>query len=269
MPNINLIPEIYYNPLDPYHYEYDNIPLRNIIKRLELVNFAVDINSNILRDSVGNQGTLSNRLNQSINEDGSLKTQAIDEAMHNIANHEDGSITIDNITYNYVKMLSEERSKLELISDEATALKIKFAYNNPSETEVVFEDETVIFENSDTVTWTIIPPNRVRAELNLPLSIAHQHVYDENPVHLNVISPNYREYRVNSISTPFIEGSLRVYINGIRLSETSTIYVYGAEGPSGNWELTSFTSDHENGTFELNRSISPNDIIRIDYDKQL
>jgi hypothetical protein len=62
-----------------------------------------------------------------------------------------------------------------------------------------------------------------------------------------------------------MEGSLRVYINGSRLTENSEIYVSGYTPSSDNISI-SFTSDYENGTFFLTNAITDDDIIRIDFD---
>ena len=78
-------------------------------------------------------------------------------------------------------------------------------------------------------------------------------------------SPDYTNYLVNSVATPFIEDSLRVYINGIRLSSSDWVYVPGPDGPDDNWTLTSFTPDHTSGSFEINRTLDSSDIVRIDY----
>ena len=105
MPEINLISVPLYDPMHPYHWEYDNLPLRVLMQREELINAAVDINSQIIRDAAGDQGTVANRLNQSMEENGNLKTIAIDEALHNIGWHEDGEYdgvdyaTDEHITY--------------------------------------------------------------------------------------------------------------------------------------------------------------------------
>src|SRR5476649_580731 len=101
MPDIDLIPEVLHQSLDPYHWYYDNLPLQNILDRISLVNYAVDNAEDILRKSVGTQGTLANRLAQSINDDGTLKTAAIDDALHNIESHSDNGT--------YVRMLLAER----------------------------------------------------------------------------------------------------------------------------------------------------------------
>ena len=68
MPRIELIPEVLYDGLHPYNYNYDNLPLRNILDRQTIMNLAIDLNSDILRDSVGSAGTLANRLSQTIND---------------------------------------------------------------------------------------------------------------------------------------------------------------------------------------------------------
>lgn len=260
MPKIDLITPIKYNSLWPYNSYYDNIPIENISTRVDLVNIAVDQHEFILEASQGTAGSLANRLDQSIESDGDLRTDAIDEAEHAIGAHTDGEY--DGIEY--VRMLLEERDKLDLISDEATALTIQFPTVSST---VVFTDETVEFQDSETVTWTVTAPNIVTANLAFSETAAHEHHYDLTPVHSNLSTPDYTNYKSTSVATPYIDGSLRVYVNGIRLSESDEVYVFDADdGPSGTWTLTSYTSDYANGTFALNRALSSSDIIRIDFD---
>jgi Holliday junction resolvasome RuvABC DNA-binding subunit len=134
---------------------YDNLPLRNIYIRQELINDAVNINSDILRQAVGTQGTVSNRLAQSINDDGTLKASAIDGAKHNIAQHKDGQATVSSaelaaltaLGYSvsnpvpFVRMTLAERDKLSLMASEATAFKLQL--DTPS--NVVLFDDTLVF----------------------------------------------------------------------------------------------------------------------------
>lgn len=263
MPRIELIPEVLYQAMDPYHHSFDNLPLRNILTRQDLVNSAVDNNSEILRDSVGTAGTLSNRLNQSIEEDGSLKTVAVDDTLHNIALHTDGSVEISGVPVDFVRMQQSERDKLSLITDEATAFKLQV---ETISTTVLFDNDTVRVVDSDTVTWEVSSPNEVKANFSFPVAAAHQHFYDRTPIDANLVTPDYTNYKVTSVSTPFIAGSLRVSINGTKLSETGSVYVPDSTGPDGTWTLTTFTGNATGGTFALNRAITASDVIRVDFD---
>lgn len=258
MPNIDQITPIKYQGLWPYHSHYDNLPLEYIATRIDLVNLATDQNEEILRDAIGSAGTLSNRLNQSIEDDGSLKQTAVDETEHSVGAHTDGEYE----GVEYVRMLKEERDKLALIADEATAITVEI------ESEAVqFDEGVLIFQDSDTITWEVIPSNIIRANMSFPDTAAHEHYYSLVPVHANLMSPDYTNYKTTSVSTAYIEDSLRVYINGIRINEDDDVYVYdAATGPSGTWTLTSFTGNYSAGTFVLNRALSSSDIINIDFD---
>jgi hypothetical protein len=254
MPRIELIDVPLYNPTDPYHFEIDNIPLKNILQRQELINLSLDNVLKQLRDAIGTQGSVANRLNQSIEPDGSLKTTAIDDANHSIEAHSD--------TDEYVRMLREESDKLTLISDEATDLTLEIQ-NGTS--EVDFSSGEVRFRNSNTVTWSVTAPNIVRAHMAFPEEAAHQHYYSQTPVHSNIVEPDYRNYKVNSSSSEIIEGSLRVIVNGVRINDTEAVYVPGplVDDP---WMLLSFTANEVAGTFQLSTAISDDDVIIIDYD---
>lgn len=260
----------------PYHYVYDNIPLEALKRRDEILSSSLDKATTVLADAQGTQGSLSNRLNQSIDEDGNLKSTAIDQALHNIAEHLDGSKIETPYIINYyantlmypsvvnpvpyVRMLHAERDKLSRIADEATNLSVEL--NLPSQT-ILFNDGSVILENSDTIEWSFTAPNVLKPIINFSLDFVHRHYYDVDPITLD-----YQNYSVNVLSTPYMEGSLRVYLNGTRLSESSNIYAPG-ETPSNSPYFITFTSDYVNGTFSLSTAITASDIIRIDFDVAL
>jgi hypothetical protein len=255
MPRIELIDVPLYNPTDPYHFEIDNIPLRSLIKRQELINLSLDNVLEEIRDAIGTQGSMANRLNQSIEQDGSLKTVAIDDALHSIESHAD--------TDDFVRMLREESEKLTLVADEATDLTLEFQ-NEPG-SEVDFDSDEVRFRDSETITWRVMSPNMIFADMVFPTSAAHQHHYSQVPVHEDMVDPDFINYKANSGSTSFVNGSLRIYVNGVRINETEAIYVPGplVDDP---WMLLSFTSDYAAGTFALSAAISEDDVIIIDYD---
>ena len=260
MPDIEKIPEVLQNAENPYHYVYDNLPLENILARQRIINLQVDNNSQDLRLASGTAGTLSNRINVSVASDGSLKVSQLDAALHSIGAHADG----EWLGVEYVRMTQDERDKLDLISDEATALLVQF---NTVSTDVLFTDTTVEFEDSDTVSWSVTAPNKVKANLGFPASAAHQHFYDRIPANVTPSIPNYTDFKSTSVATPFTSGTLRVYVNGVRIPEGSPgVYVPPASGPNGTWKVTYFSATPTSGTFSLNRAITASDVIRIDFD---
>lgn len=285
MPNLDAITVPEYQPLDPYHHEYDNLPLKVIIQRQDLLNNEVTINTEILREAIGDQGTLSNRLNQSLNNNGSLNTDAMDSpenssgnvVLHNIAAHSDGTATLSSAELadmsalgyplsnpvSYVRMLDAERDKLALMDDEANQLDL--SVETPSAT-ISFENGTVELVPSDSITWNVTDGTQVSAIATFSTS-SHTHVYDVAPVHQNLVTPDYTNYKTTSVATVFIDGSLRVFINGIRLPEGSPgVFVPPSTGPEDTWTETYFSSDSTAGTFALNRAITSDDVIRIDFD---
>lgn len=255
MPRIELIPEVYYQPNDPYHWEIDNLPLKNIVRRQNLINLALDNVIEQMTNAIGTQGSLSNRLNQSIDEDGNLKSDAIDQALHSIEEHQD--------SVDYVRMSKAQSDKLDLVADEATNFGL--LVNADGSNQVAFDAGYVRIEPSATVTPVIESPNILKFNLGFPISAAHQHFYGLIPVAANLITPDYINYKVNSVATPYIEGSLRVYINGVRIFEDAEVYVPGAL-ITDPWTLLSYTPDYQNGLFVLSAAISDEDVIRVDFD---
>lgn len=255
MPRIENLPEVLYQPNDPIHWEIDNLPLKNILRRIDLVNMAVDNALEQIREATGTQGSMANRLNQSINEDGSLKTAAIDAALHSIEEHED--------TDDYVRMTKSQSDKLDLVASEATDITIQV--DNDGSAAVLFDEGLIEIQASDTITPIVEAPNIVKFDLNFSVEAIHAHHYGLTPVHANLITPDFTNYKVNSLATPYIEDSLRVFINGVRIFDGTGIYV---PGPlvEDEWVLIHFTPDHEAGTFELSEAITEDDVIRIDFD---
>lgn len=254
MPRIELISVPLFGPDDPYHYIYDNIPLKNLMRRQTLINAALDDVIDQTTDAIGTQGSFANRLNQSINPDGSLKTEAIDSTLHSIEEHED--------TDDYVRMLRSESDKLELIADEATNFAVSVQTDDEGDEITEFDSGYMKLQPSSSITWEVTAPNIVKAHLGFPVEAAHLHHYDETPVVTEVST----EYYVNNTENPsFMEGSLRVYVNGVRLTASESIYAPGALADDP-WLLLTYTPDAENGLFTLSAALDEDEIIRIDYD---
>lgn len=254
MPQIDLIPVPQYQALQPYHVDFDNLPLKALITRMQLINSAVDINSDILRQSVGSQGTVSARLGQSLNDDGSLKVTAVDGTLHNIGAHEDG--TYDSVEY--VRMKLEERQKLELIAESATNMVLEF--NTPSNI-TTFDTGPVEFIPSTGVTWNTVAPNKVQANLTFPVSSAHKHYYGITPQYDG--TPDFKHYKIGY--SAYVAGSLRVTINGVRIFEDGDVYVPGST-VSEAWTLNGFIGDETTGKFVLSTPVTLDDVIRVDFD---
>jgi hypothetical protein len=261
MPEIDLIQVPLYSPLFPYFWTYDNLPLQAIIERENLINDAVDINSDILRQAAGTQGTLATRLNRSIDQDGNLIPTAIDYALHNIGAHTDGPY----LGTEYVRMELTERNKLEFIAREATNMRLEFETISVTN---IFDEGPVIFENSESVTWELLDFNRVQAHITVPFTAIFQPNYDITPAYQNPFSPDYQSYQTTSLPTLFIDGSLRLFVNGVRLTETAVVPVPRVD-PSLPLLLLSYSSDSSTGLFVLTSAIAASDVIRIDFDTQL
>jgi hypothetical protein len=280
VPDLTKIPVPQYQANQPYHWEYDNLPLKALEDRDTVINNAVDNQSQILNDAAGTQGNLSNRLNQSIDENGNLKPAAVDESLHNIANHSDGSKEVSSAELDFyittlgystavnpvpfVRMLEAERGKLALVAEEATSLALEFCTDvscTPSNI-ILFDNQTVQLRSSSYITWEFQNPNIIKTVLAISVEFAHRHYYDIEPITQDNIN-----YDVSSVSTRYVEGSLRVYLNGVRLSSETVVYYPPISNPSVNvWSSNQFTPDHEAGSFTLLNAITEYDVIRIDYD---
>ena len=56
MPDISIISVPSYQPLQPYYYQVDNLPIDALIQRDEIINSAVDANTAILESAIGKIG---------------------------------------------------------------------------------------------------------------------------------------------------------------------------------------------------------------------
>lgn len=241
MPQINLIPEVLYEPNQPYHYLYDNIPLKNILARISLVNIQTDKTVDSLRGTAGSAGSLAARLDASLEDNGHLKSGSVDSSLHNIAYHEDG----EKDGVEYVRMLAEERAKLSQISSEANVLTLQV------DGWPALTDGNVEFRSSPSVMFEMQAPNIIKAHSTLPPDVAHRHEYGLSPAQSSL--SNWKDFKTTSLSTPYMEGSLRVYINGIRTSAGSYVPIFSGAGGSPTWSLFYVASENASeGTFSLN-----------------
>ena len=268
MPNIDKITEVLYDGNQPYHVEFDNLPLKNILTRIDLVNSQVDINSDILRASCGSVGTLENRLAASIEDDGKLKKQAVDSSLHNIGSHEDGE-------YNgveYVRMRKDERDKLTDIRSEANKIEVEIEDSISSETIEYYtiSNGKIRLRASDSTAFEFNEPDIIKIHSVYSPSAMHIHHYEVEPAHaVDVSDPDYyKSYKTTIMNTAFINGSLRVYINGTRINSASSTKVLIGSQPSvdANWkDIYLESQDPTTGTFSLNTTIESSTNIFIDF----
>lgn len=259
MPNLSLIPVPRYEPSQSYHHLIDNLPIDALVNRTERLNAQTDINANVLRESIGTQGTLANRLAQSLNDDGSIKSTAIDNALHSIAEHLDGD--------GYVRMTIGERAKLSLIADGATNFEMVFS----TISGVLAFDAGLTVRPSDTITWRY-EDGAMYADNDFPSTVRHVHHYGLAPVSTNLMTPDYINYKTTSISTPYKTGSLRVYLNGVRLYQDGDVDVPIWSGsayvptPYSFTEGTDVSGTVDSGLFSLSAAIDEDIVIFIDFD---
>jgi hypothetical protein len=274
MPDLSQFPPALYQVDQPYQRDFDNIPLQNLMARIDQVNLVADLDNSILEQAQGTAGNLAARLYVALNDNGSLKSSAIDTALHNIAMHEDG---VDASNVSYVRMLAAERDRLTEVADNATALRIMF---DAISSVVVFDNQTIEMRNSPSIYWEIESPDpsnpeaaaAIRAYTTFSTDAAHQHFYDITPVDADPFGTSGTTYQVTSMSTPYMDGSLRVYLNGVRLSADSAILVPSGSGTHGknvSWKHFAYNPSASSGTFVVTPPISSTDVIRIDFDVAL
>lgn len=295
MPDLDKLPVPQYAAEQPYHYDYDNLPLKTLAERDVLISNAVDKIDGILADAAGSTASLADRLDESLNADGTISVSTIDDTNHNIAKHEDaynstavgaGTTTVDAgelLAYqglgfpsltspvSFVRMLDVERNKLANVQTGATNLTISF----PDATVAIFGDTnpTLTISDSPTVAWAW-DGSSISAGVVGSFTNPHQHYYNSIPYNPSV---DYQNYQTTISSTPFMSGSLRVYVNGVRLPEydaLNTVYAYVPSstfsgGQPASWSQNYFDPDPTGGTFALYAAIDSGDTITIDFDIDL
>jgi hypothetical protein len=278
MPDINQVVVPQYEGNQPYHYTYDNLPIAALVRREDIINYQVDVNSAELQASFGTAGSLALRLAQSLQDNGNLKASGVDAALHNIGAHQDSTYEVteeflaalqglgfpDLVNpVPFVRMLQAERDKLTLIANEAKNFSVGFT--TPSGIDYI-DNGILTFEDSTTITWTVANNQTVKAEVTSSLSNPHEH-YDGITPTSRDLTPNYLDYLTN-ISSPFKEGSLKVFINGTRIFTDSEVY-YPSLSDNPTWKLNKFT-EYPNGLgFALLNAIAADDIIKIDFEVTL
>lgn len=256
MPAINTIPVNPYEPNSAYNHLVDNAPILEIIEQLNTINTQVDLNTLELLSAIGTAGSLSNRLNQSLEQDGSLMSSAIDSALHSIEEHTD--------TADYVRMTAAERNKLTLIDDEATSLTI--VAETDDDGDLTFDNTTLTIAPSSSIVMNYVA-GKLQFETDFPSSVRHNHYYG-----LEAVTSNYLDYIVTSIATAYKENSLRVYVNGVRLNTDHTVYVPFNSSGSVTWTLLKFTEGTATsgivtaGDFTLSATISSSASVIVDFD---
>jgi hypothetical protein len=261
MPNIESIPDdiCLYNALDPYHVDFDNKPLRNILARQKMINAAVDNNTAILASAQGSTGSLANRLIASLQDSGNLWPAAVDLCMHKIDAHTDSDY--------YVRMTTDERAKLLNMADGATNIQLSFETAGPSNTPIDFPTTgsggtgAVAFADSVTTSWRWESDTLYLDVTAAPAS--HVHFYDQEPY-------NYLDNFTTYSLPPFADiTSVRVYINGSRVSQTSGYHPVANSTGISSWTLNSVFIDTINNCFVLTNPITQHDVITVDYDRPL
>lgn len=262
MPHINSIPEVLYEAGHPYHHLYDNLPLKNILARISLVNIQVDTTADILRGAAGSVGSLNNRLDVSLEEDGSIKTESVDSAMHSIESHTDSDL--------YVRMTTDERNKLDLILNGANKFQIEVEDLDGSMLRFPPDLENGILKllRSPSIFFEFKSPNEFAMHSTLPPDVAHRHHYDLMPAYDNPSNPSFQHYKTTSLNTPFMDGTLRVYVNGTRITDEGVKIINASSSTS--WSSVYIvTQNSSQGTFSLNKALDVSDVVRIDFDEAL
>jgi len=247
-----------YQPEDQYNHIVDNIPINDIKDVTTVINGTVENIRYDLVDSAGSHATLAQRIMQSLNDDGSLKTNAVDSTLHSIAAHTDDA--------GYVRMTDTERAKLAAIA--ASATNIAISVETPS-TTVAYTTGVVNLKQSDSVTWRIDNQD-VYADVDFPLTVRHRHYYDITPDQVTPFTPDYINYYANTGHTAYRAGTLRVYINGVRVPAAGgKVPIHSTEvvwTTIGFTEDTAVGDDVPSGKFALTVAITSSEKISVDFD---
>lgn len=257
MPHLIDVP--LYQPMQPYYYDIDNIPILQLANNEAIINQQTDYHSNLLNAAQGTAANLGARLNKCMDGQGNLLQAAVNEANHNIADHAEATPLVGD---SYVVMKNSERQQLASISpDGATNLKLSVT-TNVGVTD--YTNEHVTLEPSSSITWTT-SGNQIAAQL-VYAGTFHQHIYEEHPN-----TTNRTLWTVQA--GVFDDQTLRVYINGVRIFVGTPTPVPSYNLTSGvptSWRTINIVDDGTYhpavGTFSTSQTLTVNDVIRVDYD---
>ena len=249
MPNIESISNVYYLPENPYHFHFDNLPLRQIVLRQQLVNHYVDLNSDELSDARGDTVNLNTRLSVCLEDDGSFRSTEV--PIHSIDLIEDSA--------SYLRMTVAERAKLDNIMPDATALRI-LVEGFPIDYE--FDEHHVRFSNSSTVYWEVVsddtPPSHSIVRAHAPARLAHYYG----------ATPSTSDHQTYVLGIPIRNDSLRVYVNGIRVFSDALVNV-PRPTPADGWDAIEYSVDESIAEFTFNIALTAQHIVRVDFDRSI
>lgn len=249
MAQIELIPLNAYEAGMPYEVSTDNLPIFSLDQKISLVNDETEQNTIILEAAQGSTGSLANRLDTSLEQNGDIKTIAIDNALHSIEEHLDGST--------YVRFALSERTKLSTITSGAT--DVAFQIDTVSNT-VLVDEGLISITGSDTIEWTITS-GEIQARTAFTPKIQKSNV--------TPTTSNYEDYTLPS-ADPYISGSLRIYVNGMRIPESPDSTYVPTDFPTIEWVALNYTEVSSSlGTFSLNTAVTSAEVILVDYDQNL
>ena len=256
MPDIGSITDVQYSPTDPYFVSVDNAPLAALFYKIQVVNTQTDANANELINARNGYPNLAGYLATF-----ALNATNVNNTLHNIGYHADG-VGPDSISY--VRMTYDERTKLSAIDPDSIIQIHVTTISTSTFQDVTFDNGTIYLEPSDTVQWTVdgdVGNQQLRAEMHFPPELAQIHIYECTPAPHTPSAPDWQTY---SVPRAFIDSSLRIYVNGIRITEGG-VYV-PQSGGTGTWKFLSYTYDLEALTFTLSQPITSSDVVMIDFD---
>ena len=263
MPQLLNVP--LYQPMQPYYYDVDNMPILALMQNDTIINAQTDYNSKLLNDAIGSAGSLAARLNTSMDDMGNLTQAAVDATYHHLADHSDvNGAPLSAPTNDYfVMMLDSERSRLANMSDYSTAFSLTVTPGTVSSPGIAVNFNNLLnLIPSSSINWLITQSggqNYIAAESTFG-GAYHQHIYGETPT-----TVNYTNYTV--LSGSYSSGTLRVYINGVRVNLGSPGAYVPSHASSPTWGINYFSETNSSlGTFQLYVSITSSDVIRVDYD---
>lgn len=204
MADLNSIPVRWYQDnVDRYTADVDNRPLEDLNGRVNLVNTDLETTKTEVREARGSQSSVGNRLDVSLNDDGTLKSEALTGIPAIAVDEQESVPPVDD---DRVWMTRGEQTKLSLITEQANRILLGLNQSEPT-------DGIVRLVLGNTLRGAMQPSGEGTTIMFLDTVFSgdrlHEHKYQQEFLQYSsgiALFPNQED--------DVISGSVRLYLNG-------------------------------------------------------
>lgn len=226
MANINSIPIRFYNTSDPYTSTVDNRPIEDLNARIVMVNTHLESLFLEIVSARGSEQSLNQRLSASLLANGGIDPNATFNVL--AANVVEENTPSEN---DRVWMTRKEKYKLSLIENGSNVFRILL----PNENSPLEGDVRLIVGNTIRISRKPSKDGKDLLYIDTVLSAdrLHEHRYDQR-----ILSFNDGIANIDLSGEKIISGSLKVFLNGIRLRKDQFLEIVDSDGSIVGFEIS-------------------------------